>query len=196
MLTLFDKQSLPLKCSKTSKMQSIFKCPLHLETSVLIDLQCARPAWLFYYVTCYGRNYSLSFTSKLRTHGADILIKNPKPKKDKYLANLKADLTPQPPSFFIYLSQTFITRNYRYILRGMSFVSSREQREFPAKWCWNTIADVYYLASTLPIEYRPCLLLGYCFSAWIRQRWEIHLSALTVPSAGWVRAEEVTCNKA
>lgn len=93
-------------------------------------------------------------------------------------------------------SYPVITRSYRCILCGISFVSSREQREFPAKRCWNMIIDVYYLGSTLPIEYRPWLLLRYCslWSARTKMRHPLKCSNSTLCwlSLSW----RVICSKA
>lgn len=57
------------------------------------------------------------------------------------------------------------------------------------------IIDVYYLG-------RPCLLNivpGYSDTVLfglVRQRGEVHLNAQTVPSAGWVWAEDLICSRA
>lgn len=130
---------------------------------MLIDLQCAWTTLLFYYVTCYCRNYLWSFTSQLKTHvGLISWFRTLNLKWIEVLGKFRSRFHSPTTTPLHLLSYILITRNHRCIVHGMSLISSREQREFPARLCWNMIIDVYYLASTFPTENSPWLLFTYC----------------------------------
>lgn len=112
----------------------------------------------------------------------------------KYLVNLEADSTPPPPPVFIFLRPHLSSAATGAFCTGCSLWAAENkgnvlQNDAETWSLMYVILPAPCLLNIIPGYYSDIVLFG-----WVRQRWEDHLSAQTVPSAGGIWAEALICS--
>lgn len=190
----FDKESLTnssvpnaTRCKISSNIPSIWR---HL-CSLIYN---AWASWLFC-VICYFRNYSWSCTSKLRTCGLISWFRNLNLKWIDVLGKFRSRFHPSTVITPFYLpSNTLPPGTTGAFCMTFPLWAAENKENFLQNDAetWSLLCIILptpCLLNILPGYYSDIVLFG-----WVRQRWGVHLSAQTVPSAGRVWADDLICS--
>lgn len=144
----------------------------------------------------YFRNYSWSFTSKLRTCGLISWFRTLNLKWIAVLGKFRSRFHPSTISPFYLPSNTLPPGTTGAFCMTCLLWAAKNKENF----LQNDAETWALLCIILPT---PCLLsillaiyLDIVLFGWVRQRWGVHFSAQTVPSAGRVWADDLICSRA